>query len=104
MQLRASRSGASSGSGKEGWFLRAFRREVMARRRVSRFPMDESRVRRMSAPEKRLKTSSTDSGSSQNWSLLAVWLVRGSWYDVRLSSMDHWLGCFALQRVKRCLA
>ena len=34
---------------------------------VSRFSKAVSRVRRMSAGEKRLKTSSVDSGSSQNW-------------------------------------
>ena len=67
MQLRASRSGASSGSGKEGWFLRMFKRDVIARTSVSRFSIEASRVRLMSAGEKRLKTSSTDSGSSQNY-------------------------------------
>jgi hypothetical protein len=66
MQLRASRSGANSGSGKEGWWRRMKRREVMARMRVSRFSRALSRVRRMSEAEKRLKTSSEDSGSSQN--------------------------------------
>lgn len=48
--------------------MRACNREVTARSRVSRFEMEASRVRRMSAPEKRLKTSSADSGSSQNCS------------------------------------
>ena len=69
MQLRASRSGASSGSGNEGWFLRTFSRDVTAKRRVSRFCIDASLVRRMSAPENRLKTSSTDSGSCQNYTV-----------------------------------
>jgi hypothetical protein len=67
MQLRASRSGASSGSGKEGWLRRTMRREVTARMSVSRLARLLSRVRRMSAGEKSEKTSSVDSGSSQNW-------------------------------------
>lgn len=67
MQLRASRSGASSGSGKEGWLRRTMRREVTASMRVSRLARLLSRVRRMSAGEKSEKTSSVDSGSSQNW-------------------------------------
>lgn len=42
------------------------RREVIASMRVSRFSRALSRVRRMSAGAKRLKTSSEDSGNSQN--------------------------------------
>jgi hypothetical protein len=38
----------------------------MARMSVSRFSGDVSLVRRISAAEKRLNTSSVDSGSSQN--------------------------------------
>jgi hypothetical protein len=67
MQFRASRSGASSGSGKEGWLRRTMRREVTARMSVSRLARSLSRVRRMSAGEKSEKTSSVDSGNSQNW-------------------------------------
>lgn len=67
MQFRASLSGASSGSGKEGWFLRTKRREHTASKRVSRFVNAVSRVRRMSAGVNILKTSSVDSGSSQNF-------------------------------------
>ena len=66
MQLRASRSGASSGSGKDGWLRRTQRREVTARMSVSKLARLLSRVRRMSAGEKSEKTSSVDSGSSQN--------------------------------------
>jgi hypothetical protein len=44
-------------------------RDVTAKIRVSRFSKALSRVRRMSAEEKRLKTSSEDSGSSQNYHL-----------------------------------
>lgn len=39
----------------------------MASMSVSRFVKDSSRMRRMSAGEKREKTSSADSGSSQNY-------------------------------------
>lgn len=70
MQFSASRSGARSGSGKEGWFLRAVKREVMDSNNVSKFPNALSRVRRMSAGVNRLKTSSVDSGSSQNYTLV----------------------------------
>lgn len=42
------------------------RRDVTASMRVSRFSRALSRVRRMSAEAKRLKTSSEDSGNSQN--------------------------------------
>ena len=66
MQLRASLSGANSGSGKEGWFLRMIKRDVIARIKVSRFGKELSRMRRMSTGANRLKTSSVDSGSSQN--------------------------------------
>ena len=41
---------------------------MIASIRVSRFSNAVSRVRLMSAGEKRLKISSVDSGSSQNWS------------------------------------
>ena len=43
-------------------------RDAIARIRVSRFSRDVSRVRRISAGEKRLKISSVVSGSSQNYS------------------------------------
>lgn len=43
------------------------RREVTASINVSRFENAVSRVRRMSAGVNRLKTSSVDSGSSQNF-------------------------------------
>lgn len=42
-------------------------RDVIARISVSRFSRDVSRVRRISAGENRLKTSSVVSGSSQNY-------------------------------------
>ena len=71
IQLSASRSGASSGSGNEGWFLRATRREITARINVSTFASSWSRARRMSAGVNRLKTSSVDSGSSQNYTMEA---------------------------------
>lgn len=67
MQFKACVSGESSGSGNEGWFLRTIKREQIASRSVSRLGKDESRTRRMSAGVNRLKTSSVDSGSSQNW-------------------------------------
>lgn len=66
MQLRASFSGAISGSGNDGWFLRMHSLDVMASMSVSRFSSALSLVRRMSVGEKRVKTSSADSGSSQN--------------------------------------
>lgn len=66
MQFRASLSGASSGSGKEGWFFNMTRREVIASIKVSRFAIELSLVRRMSTGENKLKMSSVDSGSSQN--------------------------------------
>ena len=70
MQFRASLSGAKSGSGNEGWCRNMKSRLVIASMRVSRFSRAVSRVRRMSAGEKRLKISSVDSGSSQNcWQL-----------------------------------
>ena len=72
MQLSASLSGARSGSGKEGWFFKTIRREVMASNRVSKLGNALSRVRRMSAGVNRLKTSSVDSGSSQNFKTSAT--------------------------------
>lgn len=42
-------------------------RLVIASTSVSRFSRAVSRVRRISFVEKRLKMSSVDSGSSQNW-------------------------------------
>lgn len=68
MQFKACFSGASVGSGNDGWWRRMNRRDVNASTRVSMFSNAWSRVRRMSAGEKRLNTSSEDSGSSQNWS------------------------------------
>jgi ribosomal protein L33 len=67
MQFKASLSGASSGSGNEGWCRRINRRLVTARMRVSRFCKAMSRVLLMSAGENKLKISSVDSGSSQNY-------------------------------------
>ena len=66
MQLRACFSEAASASGKERWCRSAKRREVRARMRVSIFGRELSRARRTSIGENRLKTSSMDSGSSQN--------------------------------------
>lgn len=66
MQFSASLAGASSGSGNDGWCRSATRREQIASNNVSKFDKEPSRVRRMSAGENRLKTSSTDSGNSQN--------------------------------------
>jgi hypothetical protein len=66
MQLRASLSGASSGSGNDGWCRRMNSRLVIANINVSRFSSAVSLVLLMSAGEKRLKMSSEDSGSSQN--------------------------------------
>jgi hypothetical protein len=67
MQFSASRSGANSRSGKEGWCRRMNRRLVIANMRVSRFSSAVSRVLRISTGEKRLNMSSVDSGSSQNY-------------------------------------
>jgi hypothetical protein len=72
MQFNASLSGASSGSGKEGWFFRMIRREVTASKSVSRFDSAASRVLRISAGVKMLKMSSVDSGSSQNFNEQSV--------------------------------
>jgi hypothetical protein len=66
MQFSASLSGAKSGSGNDGWCLKMKSRLVMASIKVSRFSSAVSRVLRISMGEKRLKTSSADSGSSQN--------------------------------------
>jgi hypothetical protein len=52
-------------------------RLVIASMRVSRFSRAVSRVRRISAGEKRLKISSVDSGSSQNWGWIWLVLVKG---------------------------
>jgi hypothetical protein len=67
MQFNASFSGANSGSGNEGWCRKMNRRLVIASISVSRFSNAVSRVRRISAGENRLKISSVDSGSSQNY-------------------------------------
>ena len=67
MQLSASFSGALSGSGNVLWWRRLNRRDVSAIMSVSRLDRDVSRVRRTSIGEKRLKTSSADSGSCQNY-------------------------------------
>ena len=69
IQFRASFSGAVSGFGNDGCCRSAKRREVIASIKVSRFGKDVSRVRRMSFAEKSVKTSSVDSGSSQNYSM-----------------------------------
>jgi hypothetical protein len=66
IQFNASLSGAKSGSGKLGWCRKIKSRLVMASIKVSRFSNAVSRVLRISFGEKRLKTSSVDSGSSQN--------------------------------------
>lgn len=66
MQFNASLSGANSGSGNEGWFFKTIKREQTAKRRVSILGSAVSLERRMSAGVKMLKTSSVDSGSSQN--------------------------------------
>jgi hypothetical protein len=97
MQFSASRSGANSGSGKDGWWRRMNSRLVIASMRVSRFSSAVSRVRRMSAGEKRLKISSVDSGSSQNWGRELVSAgLREEAVDLRMPSMDHrrGLSCF----------
>lgn len=65
-QFSACLSGARSGYGKARRCRSSKSREVSLRRRVSMFARDLSRARRMSVGEKREKTSSTDSGSSQN--------------------------------------
>ena len=72
MQFKASRSGAISRSGYEGWCRRIKSRLVIASMRVSRFSRALSRVLRMSVAEKRLNMSSADSGSSQNYGLSLV--------------------------------
>lgn len=69
IQFNASRSGANSASGKEGWWRRMKRRLVIASINVSRFSRAVSRVLRISAGEKRLNISSVDSGSSQNYTV-----------------------------------
>ena len=66
MQFRACFSKAASVSGNDRWCLSVKRRDVRARMRVSMFGRELSRARRTSTGEKRLKTSSVDSGSSQN--------------------------------------
>lgn len=67
MQLRACFSGATSASGNDRWCRSVKRRDVRAKIRDSIFGRELSRARRTSTGEKRLKTSSVDSGSSQNW-------------------------------------
>lgn len=57
IQFRASLSGASSGSGKDGWCRRRKSREVSANMSVSIFSSALSLVRRISVGENRLKTS-----------------------------------------------
>jgi hypothetical protein len=66
-QFNAWPSGAISGSGKDGWCRSINNRDVTANINVSRFSRALSLVRRMSAAENRLKMSSDDSGSSQNY-------------------------------------
>src|SRR5437016_715624 len=109
IQLSASRPGASSASGKEGWFLRTFRREVIARMSVSRFSMEASRVRLISAGEKRLKTSSTDSGSSQNCNACQYLIDPREMFPrrngaIHLSSIGRLLEWLVLQTNERSLA
>jgi hypothetical protein len=70
IQFNASLSGAISGCGNEGWCRRMNKRLVTANIKVSRFSKAVSRVRRISAGENKLNTSSVDSGSSQNYARL----------------------------------
>ena len=67
MQFKASLSGASSGSGNDGWCRKVNSRLVIASTRVSRFSKAVSLVLRISFAEKRLKMSSEDSGSSHHY-------------------------------------
>jgi len=87
MQLRACLSGAASVLGKERCCLRVKRRVVRARIRVSMLESELSRARRTSTGEKRLNTSSVDSGSSQNCQGSVGWdkSVNG---NALLSNMD----------------
>ena len=66
MQLRACFSGAVSVCGKARCCRSMNNRVVRARRRLSMLAREASRARRTSTGENRLKTSSPDSGSSQN--------------------------------------
>ena len=91
MQFRASFSGAVSRLGNVEWCRKANKREVIASIRVSKFDGDASRVRRMSFAEKRVKTSSVDSGSCQNYKAINAMLTIVE-AIIRQSSMDHLLG------------
>jgi hypothetical protein len=87
MQLSACFSGAVSGFGKERCCLNVRRRVVRARMRVSTLARELSLARRTSRREKRLKTSSVDSGSSQNYNGLTQLRGLQVFSDVLLSSM-----------------
>ena len=97
MQLSASDAGASSASGNDGWLRSTSNLDVTAEINVSRLFSDLSRARRTSAEENREKTSSTDSGSCQNYKIVLaslpiiesghtyagpVWIISGN--DSRL--------------------
>jgi hypothetical protein len=100
IQFRASRSGAISMSGKEGWCRKTHRRDVIARISVSRFSGALSRVRRISAGEKRLNTSSVDSGSSQNYKRQFMTITSNNKPGALLrSSKDHQQGYPSLPQV-----
>lgn len=68
MQLRACFSGATSGLGNDRCCRKVNRREVRASMRDSMLGRELSRALRTSIGENKLKTSSVDSGSSQNYS------------------------------------
>jgi len=73
-------------------------RLVIAKIRVSRFSKDVSRVLRISAGEKRLKMSSVDSGSSQNYEYrLIQWLNMLS-MNLQMPNRDRPLGSLYLPR------
>lgn len=97
-QLRASCSGASSGSGKLGWFRSMESCVTVTTIKVSRFSLASSLVRRTSAEEKRLKTSSAPSGSSQNCQLLAPSNLGVYDDSSQMSSTGRRQQYFALQR------
>lgn len=67
-------------------------RLVTANMRVSRFSRAESRARRISAGEKRLKISSVDSGSSQNCGVFSIssgQMARASKNGSQMPSTGH---------------
>jgi hypothetical protein len=72
MQLSACFSGATWALGNDRCCRSVKSRVVRARIRVSILERELSRARRTSVGEKRLKTSSVDSGSSQNFCALVT--------------------------------